>query len=196
MADAILHACFLNACLRHCRSVAITNFSPVVNTRGAIFTHASGLVLRSTYHVCDVYANHTFPEVVDAHCDSPSFMSLEEDGSEVAVPLVDVCVTLDRAGGQLAIAAVNLHPDREVPCRVWLPGHVLSPPAVVRTVSAARIDSYNSPDHPHDVDIAETECDAEGETLTVRLAAHSVNVITLQIRDLPTRTALGAFNLH
>jgi alpha-N-arabinofuranosidase len=34
--------------LRHCRSVAMTNLSPEVNTRGAIFVHPAGIVLRPT----------------------------------------------------------------------------------------------------------------------------------------------------
>ena len=44
------------ACLRHCTSVAMTNLSPLVNTRGPIFTHPGGIVLRPTYHVCEMYS--------------------------------------------------------------------------------------------------------------------------------------------
>ena len=51
MADAVFTACFLNSCLRHCDVVGMANFSPVVNTVGAIFTHTDGIVLRPTYHV-------------------------------------------------------------------------------------------------------------------------------------------------
>jgi hypothetical protein len=33
----------------------MTNLSPLVNTRGPIFTHPDGIVLRPVYHVCDLY---------------------------------------------------------------------------------------------------------------------------------------------
>ena len=56
-------ACFLNSCLRHCDVVGMANFSPAVNTVGAIFTHEDGIVLRPTYHVFDLFANHSFEEV-------------------------------------------------------------------------------------------------------------------------------------
>jgi alpha-N-arabinofuranosidase len=39
-------ACFLNECLRHCRTVGMANFAPLVNARGLIFTHDAGIVLR------------------------------------------------------------------------------------------------------------------------------------------------------
>ena len=59
MADAVFTACFLNSCLRHCDVVGMANFSPVVNTVGAIFTHADGIVLRPSYHVFDLFTNYT-----------------------------------------------------------------------------------------------------------------------------------------
>lgn len=39
MADAVFSAAFLNTCMRICDLVRMACFSPVVNTRGAIFTH-------------------------------------------------------------------------------------------------------------------------------------------------------------
>ena len=55
MADAVFTACFLNACNRNCDIVGMANFAPIVNTRGCIFTYPEGIVLRSTYHVFDLY---------------------------------------------------------------------------------------------------------------------------------------------
>ncbi|MFV0400768.1 MAG: alpha-L-arabinofuranosidase C-terminal domain-containing protein [Oscillospiraceae bacterium] len=57
MADAVFTACFLNTCNRNCDIVEMANFAPIVNTRGCIFTHEKGIVLRSTYHVFDLFVN-------------------------------------------------------------------------------------------------------------------------------------------
>ena len=64
MADAVFTACFLNTCLRHCDTVGMANFSPVVNTVGAIYTYSEGIVLRPSYHVFDLFTNSTFEEIV------------------------------------------------------------------------------------------------------------------------------------
>lgn len=50
MADALFSACFLNSCLRNAADVEIACFSPIVNTRGAIFVHPDGIVKRTTFH--------------------------------------------------------------------------------------------------------------------------------------------------
>ena len=57
MADAVFTACFLNMCIRNSDIVGMANFSPVVNTRGMIYTCPEGIVLRSTYHVFDAYGS-------------------------------------------------------------------------------------------------------------------------------------------
>jgi alpha-L-arabinofuranosidase len=180
MADAILHACFLNACLRHCRSVALSNFSPVVNTRGAIFTHSSGLVLRPTYHVCDLYANSTYPEVLDAYCASPSF-EVSLGAETVSVPYCDVAATIEPDTSRVAVAIANLHPDRPVDCTVWLPGLSLRADATLRTVNGPAADAYNDVAHPDDVRVTTREVTASADRCSLTIAAHSVNVLLLDL---------------
>ena len=36
----------------------MANFALIVNTRGCIYTYPDGIVLRSTYHVFDLYVNY------------------------------------------------------------------------------------------------------------------------------------------
>ena len=56
---------FLNMCIRNSDAVGMAAFSPVVNTRGMIFTHPEGIVLRSTYYVFDLFVNELEAEYVD-----------------------------------------------------------------------------------------------------------------------------------
>lgn len=65
MADAVFTACFLNAMNRHCDIVGMANFAPILNTRGCIYSYKDGLVLRSTYHVFDLYVNRLGDIVLD-----------------------------------------------------------------------------------------------------------------------------------
>ncbi len=50
-------ALILNTLNRNCDIVGMACFAPIVNTRGCIFTHPEGIVLRSTYHVFELYVN-------------------------------------------------------------------------------------------------------------------------------------------
>ncbi len=181
MADALLYAGFLNTCLRHCRSVAMTNLSPVVNTRGAIYVHPEGLVLRPTYHVCDLYANHTYPEVLDAHVASPAFEASRLDGTATMVAYGDVCATIDRRQRRLAVAVCNTHPEEELTCRIWVPGVTLAARGTVRTLTGPTLEAYNDRDRPTDVQIAISSLRSETDTCTLHLDPHSVSVTTLSL---------------
>jgi phosphoglycerate kinase len=75
MADAVFSACFLNMANRNCDLIGMANYAPVVNTRGIIYTHKEGIVLRSTYHVFDLYVNDAFAA---AHRSQPSLVGFTE----------------------------------------------------------------------------------------------------------------------
>jgi alpha-N-arabinofuranosidase len=180
MMDAVLHARFLNTCLRHCRSVRMTNLSPVVNARGPIFTHEGGLVLRSTYHVCDLYANHTYPEVMDAFCDSPPLVVADPKGNPVSIPTCDAVITLDRESGKIAAALVNCHPEEAHSCEFWLPGLNLSGQAMLYTVNGATLSTFNDVDHPSDIQTTARPYSFAGDRCRIELPPHSVSVLHLK----------------
>ncbi len=70
MADAVFTACFLNVMNRNCDIVGMANFAPILNTRGCIYSYDKGIVLRSTYHVFDLYVNYLGDTVVDIWSDN------------------------------------------------------------------------------------------------------------------------------
>lgn len=105
MADAVFSASFLNTCLRNCDLVKIACFSPVVNTRGAIFTYKDGIVLRPQYYVFEMYANLLKDHVLNVWQEDVPVIG----GREKTVNMVDAAVTY--GDGTFAVAAVNK--DRE-----------------------------------------------------------------------------------
>ena len=179
MADAVFTACFLNSCLRHCDVVGMANFSPVVNTVGAIFTHADGIVLRSTYHVFDLFTNHTYEEVLHCALASPSFEVPTDDGSALQRQL-DAVVTRDPSSGAIGISLVNLHGEESTSCRIrGLKGG--APHRVTaRSVIAASADAYNDIDQPDAVKIVERQLDvADLGDFEFDCPPHSVTVLNL-----------------
>ena len=174
MADAVFSASFLNACLRNCDVVGMACFSPVVNTRGAIFTHEKGLVLRPQYFVFALYANLMKNRVLSLWQEDALTFSGSVGGAEKTVDLVDVVVT--RGDGAYAVAAVNKDPDAE---RAFELSFLSDAPREMRvhTLNGPSPDAYN------DVDSAPVGVSVSGWTPfagSVSLPPHSVSVIELR----------------
>ena len=176
MADAVFTACFLNTLNRNCDIVGMANFAPIVNTRGCIFTHKDGVVLRSTYHVFDLYVNHLGDEILDCWQDVGETMpAVGKNGRLEQVPVLDLLCTRRSEDSLLAIAAVNKHPAEAR--SLVLP--VTTGEYRLLTVNGDSTESYN------DVGVEQVRLTegawqpipADG---AVTLAAHSVNVIQIR----------------
>ncbi len=173
MADAVFSACFLNMINRNCDIVGMANFAPIVNTRGAIFTHDGGIVLRPTYHVFDLYANHLGDRVLRSwNEDEDMAVFPKKYGGAETLSALDVLVTAFTDKPGLALAVVNR--DGKNPHTLTLPE--IFRKATVYTVNGPSEDAYN--------DVGRSEVAIE-KTETTDLACftaapHSVNVIELE----------------
>lgn len=178
MADAIFTACFLNACLRHPDTVGMANFSPAVNTVGAIFTHKDGIVLRPTYHVFDLFTNHTFGEIVHSVLVSPSFDATSNDGKVKSVRHLDTVVTRDPTTNQLGIVLVNLHKEDTVTCQIRSFGGGGSEMIRIQTLVGDSVNAFNDIDHPAAVSIQEKRLsNVKWACFEIECPPHSVSVL-------------------
>ncbi len=179
MADAVYAACFLNMLLRNADLVGMANFAPVVNTRGAIFTHEGGIVLRPTYHVFDLYANLLGEEVLTAWMeDAPIWRVTDKWGRPVEVEAVDLVATR-RADGAAVVVAVNKHSTEKQSVTLGIAGvrHVK-----VTTLQGGSPDDYNDVGRSSVVpeDNSDAVLSVGEDEVIVMLPPHSVNVIELQ----------------
>ncbi len=180
MADAVFTACFLNSCLRHCDVVGMANFSPAVNTVGAIYTHADGIVLRPTYHVFDLFTNHSYEEILHSALASPLFEARAEDGGSTSVRHLDAVVTRDPATSNVGISLVNLHGENSISCRIRGLGLAAFRGATARTVNGDSVDAYNDIDQPAAVAMVESQLAIpEGQDFVFVCPPHSVTVLNL-----------------
>lgn len=186
MADAVFSACFLNTCLRNCDIVQMACFSPIVNTRGAIFTHEDGIVLRPQYFVFKLYANLMKQTVLDiwtedvpavgGQCDSMDHFGPGMGGQNAGkrVDLVDVVVTYGDSSYVISAVNKDAYGSHSFDLSL-LEGQLRE--MRIHTVNGPSADSYN--------DIGRTEV---GITTTewmpftgsITLEPHSVNVIELR----------------
>lgn len=180
MADAVFTACFLNTLNRNCDIVGMANFAPVVNTRGCIFTHEGGIVLRSTYHVFDLYVNYLGDEILDGWLEDGETMQVTgKDGKVETVSVLDVLATRRSEDGTLAIAAVNKHACEERTLKISLERGAAPKKYRVVSVLGESTESYN------DIDVEQVKLvtgewlPLEGTEVQLALRPHSINVIQL-----------------
>lgn len=174
MADAIFSAAFLNACLVNCDIVKMACFSPIVNTRGAIFTHEDGIVLRPQYFVFELYANLLGDTVLTTLKEGAETISGRLGGSERTVDVIDAVVTKKENG--YAIAAVNKNRSDDMVLTLRMLDDTCTEMRI-HTVNGPAPDSYNDIGR-NEVGITASEWMPFSGSIT--LPAHSVSVIELK----------------
>ncbi len=176
MADAVFTACFLNAMNRNCDIVGMANFAPILNTRGCIYSYRDGIVLRSTYYVFELFVKYMGDVVIDVWKDeTPLTMEVAaKNGRRTSVEVVDIAATKwsDREG--VAVSVVNKHPTKEAELVLRLPHQ--HGKAVMYTINGPGVDSYNDVGR-EEIGIVKRELGDVHETVAVKVAAHSVNVV-------------------
>lgn len=176
MADAVFAGCFLNMCLRNCDLVGMANFAPSVNTRGCIFTHPEGIVLRSTYHVFDLYVNELGETVLDTYAEEqPRLRFRGKEGKAVEAAGLDVIATVDMKE-EVVVAAVNKDPRNMHKLEFEWFGASMPWRYTIRTLMGKDTESYNDIDHNDAVPGAPIVSNYSPVTAIV-LPPHSVNII-------------------
>lgn len=178
MADAVFTACFLNAMNRNCDIVDMANFAPVLNTRGCIYSDGSGIVLRSTYHVFDLYVNYMGDIVIDTWEENeiPKMEVLHKNGMSVNVNVLDIIATRwsDREG--IAVAIVNKHRTEKQYIELDIGDR--EGQAVLFTLNGPSEDSYNDVNNQQ-VGITKHNLGQAKNKLLLEISPHSVNVLQI-----------------
>ena len=178
MADAVFTACFLNELNRNCDIVGMANYAPAVNTRGCIFTHSEGIVLRTTYHVFDLYTNYMGDIVLNTwYEDMPSIDVESKDHRQISLPALDILATKwsDRSG--IAVAAVNKDHENSHPLQLKISGMIGK--AKQFYISGSSTESYNDINH-EEVKILEKDLGVISDKVSIILPPHSVSVIHIE----------------
>ena len=174
MADAIFSACFLNACLRHSDIVDIACFSPIVNTRGAIFVDKDGITRRTTYYLFYMYTNmlEDYNVPIEAQLDT-----LTHGDKKTAV--LDMALTSNADGTRYVLAVANKDPEHDTQLSIDFASMGMKAPKNV----AAQVLCGSSPDDYNDR--GDEHVKPEPRTIRVKdgavsIPAHSVTFLTLE----------------
>ena len=167
----------INELNRNCDIVGMANYAPAVNTRGCIFTHPQGIVLRTTYHVFDLYTNYMGDIVLNTWSeDMPSMEVESKDHQQISLPALDVLATRwsDRSG--IAVAAVNKDPESSQTLQLKISG--VKGKAKQFYITGNSTESYNDVQH-EEVNILEKDLGLISDKVSIVLPPHSVSVIQI-----------------
>lgn len=148
MADAVFSACFLNMCGRNSDIVGMANFAPIVNTRGCIYTYDKGIVLRSTYHVFDLYVNYLGDLALDGwlYGEEQTMVVKSKEGEVYTINTLDILPTYDSKNDMYSLAIVNKSADKNQQLMIEAMDTSLSEYRIV-TVNGNSTEAYNDINH-------------------------------------------------
>jgi alpha-N-arabinofuranosidase len=179
MADAVFTACFFNMCNRNCDVVGMANFAPVVNTRGCIYTHKDGIVLRPAFYVFEMYAGEMGETVLDTYTEEmPVITVLNKEGETVETNALDLLASLksNSANNGVVLAAVNKDPKQKQKLEIEWNGPFVPVEYTIHTLSGKDIDAYNDIGHT-EAKPASPVSGGYDPKQNIELGPHSVNLI-------------------
>lgn len=177
MADTVFTACFLNTLLRHADSVKMANYAPAVNTRGLIYTHKDGIVLRGTYHVFDLFVNQMGDCVIDLWDQDECKLNVTaKDGRNVKVNALDAVATL-RKDGRIAVSLINKNPSEEVEVTISFTTAWSAGTLELHSIAPDSVSAYNDVDTPDRVIITKSKSEISGTVINLKLPPHSVHIL-------------------
>lgn len=194
LADALLYAGVFHAMHRASQRgvpVGMANTVNLVNANGVLAVRPDGIVRTPTFHVWDLYQNHTGSVPLDAAVTGPSRSADVRlgddhlpDGTFRSVPMtvamLDVSATTDDDGA-LRIAVINRSPSSPVTATLDLPDAWSDAAVTCRTLGAdvAELFATNTLDEPDTVALS-SESPVALRDGTFTFAAHAVTLLTFR----------------
>lgn len=189
LADALAVASFLNAFIRHCRTVKMANLAQMVNVIAPIYTSREGLFLQTIYHPLRLYAEHAQGTALDVHVECGMHDLAPEPGASPwpyrlaslgPFKLLDVAATHDARHGALTLAVVNRDEAREIATTIQLVD-AAAQDGTAHEVNATHPGVVNSFEQPEAVSVRERRLTLGGSRFEYAFPAHSITLLRLQL---------------
>lgn len=169
LADALFYAGVFHVLHRASQlevPVAMANTVNLVNANGLLAVRPGGLVRTASFHVWDLYKNHTGAHPLAASVTAPSWTTQLRLGDDrvgdgfrtrpATIGVLDVSATTDEDGRVLHVAVINRSPDQDVEALLELEGRRLPTTAAAHVLGADAGDLFavNTIDAPDAVRLA------------------------------------------
>ncbi|GLV53572.1 alpha-N-arabinofuranosidase [Dictyobacter sp. S3.2.2.5] len=190
LADALAVSSYLNSFVRHSDTVKMANLAQMVNVIAPIFTSKEGLFLQTIYHPLRIYAEQMQEVALDAYVDCKQ-LTLTQDQERSRWPqsiaslgpfnVLDVSVTSDQEGHELAIAVVNRDQEEDHSTTIQFADPISISQGRLYQVNATDPNTSNSFEQPDAVTVQERQLELANGALTYTFPAHSLTVLRLHV---------------
>jgi len=177
LADGLVTALYLNAFLRHARTIRIANYAQLVNVIPTMTTSADDLLLQTTFLPIELYRRHTGSVALDVWCDAEE---LRTDGA--AAPALDAAATCDPDTGRVSVHIVNLDGARARPVRIECCTGTFGGTADLHSMRHPDVEASNSFDAKRCVTVEMERIPANGACIEFELPPFSLVVARAAVR--------------
>jgi alpha-N-arabinofuranosidase len=177
LADALVVAMHFNAFFRHAATVKMANIAQLVNVIAPMITTPDDLLLQTTFHPFELYAQAAGDIALDVHWAGDTFTG----GAYTGVRRLDVSATLHEARRELAVFVVNrsLEPSEAT---IGVHGVELGGTVTVHTINGPEIGATNTFADRERVSRRETSLEVrDRRSFTHVLEPHSVTGLIFRV---------------
>jgi alpha-N-arabinofuranosidase len=172
--DALIAALNINIFARHADRVRMANIAQMINVLQAmILTDGPKMVLTPTYHVFKMYVPFQDATFIPVSYDAGSYVH-----GDTTLPRLDAIAARGK-DGKLWLSLTNLDPNRPLDVDAAALGFKATA-ANGQTLSAPKVDSVNTFDHPRTVAPRSISGTLKNGAIVLTLPPASVTVVSLQ----------------
>lgn len=190
--DALFAAGLFLVLHRMADSVQMANLAQMVNVLGMIKTKPEAMVLTPTYHVFDLFVNHTGRTRLglEIMTERYSIRATSSLGGRLSfqlenVPYLDGSATYDASRNVVCLVLVN-YEHKAIEVAIDLSDLDVAKHATLFELGASDAFAVNDFENPHRVHVTKKSVVLSGPRFAAHLSPHSLNVI-----ELPLVTPLG-----
>ena len=175
--DVLVTAMHFNAFIRHSQSVKMANIAQIVNVIAPIFTRKDGLVLQTIFYPFELYSATCGQNSLDVWSQGETFSG----GKYSALPMLDVCATLNPRKKQVVLYVVNRSPDKTMETQIELNSGRFDGKTRIVTINGQDIKVENTFEKPNQVQAEERFVTILGKTAAYEFEPHSVTALICPI---------------
>lgn len=188
--DALFAAGLFLILHRMCDAVQMANLAQMVNVLGMIRTNPEAVVLTPSYHVFDLFVNHTGRTRLGLEI-MTEYYSIRETGHSGCltfqldnVPYLDGSATYDAARNMLGLALVNYYDKEPVEVTIDVSDLNVAQSATVLELSAPDVFAVNDFENPDRIHVIKKTFSFSSSYFVIELPPSSLNVIELSLNEV------------
>jgi alpha-N-arabinofuranosidase len=184
--DALVGALYLNAFIRHARSVRMANFTSMMTAVGTNYPNLSRLDrpvhLNTIFYPFELYSRTCGQLALDVFWSGETFSGTYLGRTYPGIRMLDVTATLDEARKQLVVYVINQSRKDAMETTISTVSGEFAGDMRVSVINGPDIKAGNTFEQPNQVGLKETFIKVSGKSFTFTFEPHSITALTCGVK--------------